>query len=393
MTKTILVLGGGWGGLTAAHALRGAVPEDYRITVIERRQSFVFYPSLNRVIIGEKLDLRTVESPMKNLLQKDIEIVNEEVIRIDPEARTVNTNRQTFQADFLILAMGAELYPEKIPGFSESCLNLFDTNGAFDIHKKLKDFTTGKIVFLITRTPFRCPPAPYEAALLTDWFLRQKGVRQDVEISIYTPERQAMPVAGPEIGAVFSQILKDHNINYFPEHSVTNIHSKSNRIIFSNKAEAAYDLLIGVPPHGAPKSVIDSGLTDASGYIPVHPQTMQLLDNVDELTTRYPQVYAIGDTTAVQLLNGMMLPKAGVFAEEEARVVARNIAAQIRGEKDAASFDGRGVCYVDVGDGLAAAGSGDFYAYPGPFIKLEAPSAEVRNAKHEFERIFEWWFS
>jgi len=394
MSKSILILGGGWGGLTAAHALIGQVPKDYRIAVIEKRQFFVFYPSFLRVIIGEKPDLNKVESPMKNLLRKDIEVINEEVIRINPETRTVYTNAQTLQADYLIIAMGSELYPGNIPGFTASSFNLYDTKAAFDIYQELKNFRKGKIAFLISRTPFRCPPAPYEGAMLTEWFIRQKsGVRQDVEISIYTPEKQPMPVAGLQIGEKFCQILKERNINYYPEHSVTRIDDKSKKIFFSNNAESEYDLLIAVPPHGAPKSIADSGLTDSSGYIPVHPQTMQLLENVDELTTRYSQVYAIGDNTAIRLLNGMMLPKAGVFAEDEAHIVAKNIAAQIKGEKHSALFNGRGICYVDVGDGMAAEGSGDFYAYPAPWITLETPSPEVRKAKHEFERIFELWFS
>ena len=308
MSKTILVLGGGWGGLTAAHALRGMLSPDYRIAVIEKRQSFIFYPSFIRAIIGEKTDLDYVESPLKNLLRKDLEIINEEVIRINPETKTVYTNSQTIEADFIIIAMGAELYPETIPGFKDYSMNLYDTKGAFDIHKKLNNFTKGKIAFLITRTPFRCPTAPYEAALLTAWFMQEKGVRQDVEISIYTQEKQPMPVAGHQIGEAFNQILKSHNINYYPEHSVIKIEGESNKILFSNNKEASYDLLIAVPPHGAPKSIIDSGLIDSTGYIPTHPQTMQILDNTDELTTRYPGVFAIGDIAAIRLLNGRLLP-------------------------------------------------------------------------------------
>ncbi|MDO8994664.1 MAG: FAD/NAD(P)-binding oxidoreductase [Daejeonella sp.] len=398
--KTILVLGGGWGGLTAAHTLRGLVPGDYRIAVIEKRQSFIFYPSFLPVIIGEKVNLDYVESPLKKLLRKDIEIINEDVIRINPETKTVYTNAQTIPCDFLIIATGAELYPDTIPGFNEFCLNLYDTKGAFDIHQKLKNFNKGKIAFLVTRTPFRCPPAPYEAALLTEWFMREKGVRQDVEISIYSPEKQPMPVAGQQIGEAFNQLLKAHHINYYPEHSVTKIEGSSNKILFSpkessgtNNTETSYDLLIGVPPHGAPRSIVDSGLTDSTGYIPVHPQTMQILENTDELTTRYPGVFAIGDITAIRLLNGALLPKGGVFAEEQAHVVARNIVSEIKGEKISAVFNGKGICYVDVGDGLAAEGSGDFYAYPAPYVNLEAPSKEGRKAKHEFERLFEIWFT
>lgn len=390
--KTIIVLGGGWGGLTAAHALRGQVSGDYRVVVIEKRQSFIFYPSFLPVIIGEKTSLDHVESPLKKLLRKDIEIIHEDVIRIDPETKTVYTNAQAISFDFLIIAMGAELYPGTIPGFNEFCLNLYDTQGAFDIHQKIKNFKKGKIAFLVTRTPFRCPPAPYEAALLTEWYMRESGVWKDIEISVYTPEKQPMPVAGPQIGEAFKQILKSHNINYYPEHSVTEIKGDSKKIIFSNNEEAGYDLLIGVPPHGAPKSLVDSGLTDITGYIPVHPQTMQLLEDKNENTTKYPGVFAIGDNAAIQLLNGALLPKGGVFAEEQAHIVARNIVAEIKGEKKSAAFNGKGICYVDVGDGMAAEGSGDFYAYPAPYVTLEAPSKETRKAKHEFERLFETWF-
>lgn len=316
MSKTILVLGGGWGGLTAAHALKGKLLGDYRIAVIEKRQSFVFYPSFLRAMIGETTGLKYIESPLKNLLKKDLEIINEEVIRIDPETKTVYTNAQTIQADYIIIAMGAELYPETIPGFNEHCLNIYDKQGAFDIHEKLKTFTKGKIAFLVTRTPFRCPPAPYEAAMLAEWFIREKGIRNDVEISIYTPEKFPMPSAGEQVGEAFKQILNAHNIQFFPENTVTKI--EDHKIIFSNNKEVSCDLLIGVPPHGAPKAIVESGLTNSSGYIPVHPQTMEMLDNVEELTTRFPGIYAIGDSAGIMLLNGKYLPKGGVFAEEEA---------------------------------------------------------------------------
>lgn len=392
MSKTVLILGGGWGGLTTAHALKGSLPEDWRVLVIEKRPSFVFYPPYLRVIIGEKPDLREVESPMKDLLRKDIEILNDEVIRIHPETRTVQTQTQTLQADHLVIAMGSDLFPEMIPGFREAALNLYDTEGSFRIHHQLKEFRKGKIAVLITRTPFRCPPAPYEAAMLADAFLRERGVRNDVEISIYTPEKQPMPVAGPEVGKMFHGMLLERELHYYPEYSVTRIDPNSRKIFFANEQQADYDLLIGVPPHGAPKAVAESGLTDASGYIPVHPQTMQVVENAEELSVKFPQVYAIGDTTAIRLMNGMMLPKAGVFAEEQAHTVAANISSQVKGEKPTGVFTGRGVCYVDVGNGLAAEGSGDFYAYPAPWIQLQQPSKSGRIAKHEFEKIFENWF-
>lgn len=389
--KTILILGGGWGGLTAAHALKAMLPADYRIAVIEKRKSFIFYPSFIRAIIGEKQDAKHIERSLKTLLRKDLEIINEEVININPNTKTVYTNTQAIQTDFIIIATGAELYPETIPGFNEHCLNLYDTSGAFEIYQKLKSFTSGKIEILVTRTPFRCPPAPYEAAFLTEWFMREKGVRDHVDISVYSPEKYPMPSAGPKVGEIIVQMLIAHNINFFPGQTVRSI--EANKISFADNSEADYDLLIGVPPHDAPKAIVDSGLADATGHIPSHPQTMEILDKIDELTTKYPGVFAIGDIAAIRLLNGTFLPKGGVFAEEQAHVVARNITALINGNKPTAQFNGKGICYVDTGDNMAAQGSGDFYAYPAPIVNLEMPSVESRKAKHEFERIFETWFN
>ena len=156
--------------------------------------------------------------------------------------------------------------------------------------------------------------------------------------------------------------------------------------------EAPYDLLIGVPPHRAPSIVTDAGLTDATGYVPVHPQTMEILSDPDSLETRLPNVFALGDVASIRLLNGMLLPKAGVFAEGQAQVVAAAVAAGIEGGPPAPAFDGHGFCYVEVGDDQAAYGSGDFYAYPGPRVRLEEPTAEARLAKEEYEQLLEAWF-
>jgi sulfide:quinone oxidoreductase len=162
-------------------------------------------------------------------------------------------------------------------------------------------------------------------------------------------------------------------------------------ILFEEK-KVSYDLLVGVPPHRAPAALRDAGLVDSSGYIPVHPQTLELLSDVDTLEVESPGVFAIGDVAAVRLLNSMLLPKAGVFAEGQAQVVAAAIAADVNGQPRPGVYHGHGFCYVDVGDGLAAYGTGDFFAYPGPRVTLEDPSAEGRRAKEEYEDLLDTWF-
>jgi sulfide:quinone oxidoreductase len=187
-------------------------------------------------------------------------------------------------------------------------------------------------------------------------------------------------------------LLDDRGIAFHPEHRVSRIDGTARKVFFDG-AEASYDLLVGVPPHKAPRVVEEAGLTDATGYVPTHPETLEILADPETLTTRYPGVFAIGDITAVRLLNALFLPKAGVFVEAEARVVAQNIAAAVGGRGGLARFDGRGFCYVEVGEGMAAFGSGNFYEYPGPSVALEPPSAQYRRDKEEFERVLDTWFT
>ena len=227
--------------------------------------------------------------------------------------------------------------------------------------------------------------------MLIESLARQRRVRSGTELSLYTPETHPMAVAGPAVGEALESMLAEHGIGYFPEHVVTSVEAES-RIVHFGEATVSYDLLVGIPPHRAPALVRESGLVDDTGYIPVHPQTLEILSDVDTLSTQYPHVYAIGDVTSVRLLNSMLLPKAGVFAEGEAQVVAARIAADIAGEPAPPGFDGTGFCYVEVGDGLAAYGSGDFFAYPGPRVTLDIPNAEARQAKEEYERLLDIWF-
>jgi sulfide:quinone oxidoreductase len=390
--KTTLILGGGWGGLAVAHYLRGLLPPEHRVVVIERNDTFSLCMSNLWIMTGERSYPSDVERQMSKLANKGIEWVHDDVRRIEPDARAVHTNSGVLQGDYLIIALGATLAPDGVPGFTESAHNLYDAQGVLNLRRNLAQFDGGKVLVLITRTPFRCPAAPYEAAFLLDWLFRKKGIRERVELAVYTPEKLPMPVAGPAVGDALRNMLNDRGIAFHPERRVSRIDSASRKAFFDGE-EASYDLLVGVPPHKAPQVVVEAGLTDSTGYIPAHPETLEILSDPDALTTHYPGVFAIGDVTAVRLLNSMFLPKAGVFVEAEARVVAQNVATTIGGEARAIRFDGRGSCYVEVGDGMAAFGSGRFFDYPGPSVTLEPPSAQYRRDKEEFERVLDIWFT
>ncbi len=387
--RTALVLGGGWGGLTAAHHLRDLLSDEHRIVIIERSDTFGFCVSHLWLMTGERSGPEQVRRPMANLKRQGIEWVHAEATSLDPATRTVETSAGRITGDFVVVALGAELAPETVPGFAEHAHNLYDGGGAAALGGVLDRFEGGRIVVLVAGAPFKCPPAPYEAAMLVEDRVRAGGARDRVELSVYTPEAAPMAVAGPAIGETLVAMLGERGIAFHPEHAVTSIEPGSLR--FGDLA-VPFDLLIGVPPHRAPTVVIEAGLVDGSGYVPVHPQTLEILADPDSLETAYPDVYALGDVTAVRLLNGMLLPKAGVFAEGQARVVAAAIAAAIEGRSRPSGFDGHGFCYVEVGDGLAAYGVGDFYAYPGPRVTLEAPTPEARAAKEEYEQLLDAWF-
>lgn len=389
---TTIILGGGWGGLSAAHHLRGLVSSEHRILVIERSTTFSLGVSNLGLMTGERKSVRQIRRDMAKLGHPGIEWVHAEVRGVDPKARTVETDGGTYVGDHLVVALGAELVPDLIPGFEEAAHNLYDAEGAVAIHDQLGRCDGGRIVVLVAGAPFRCPAAPYEAAMLLEAWARAHGIRDRAEIDVYTPEGIPMAVAGPEIGEALRAFMDERGIGHHFNRQVTRVDATSRTIEFE-AGEVAYDLLIGVPPHRAPRALREAGLIDSSGYVPVHPQTLELLSDVDTLTVQYPGVYAIGDAAAVRLLNSMLLPKAGVFAEGEARVVAAAIAAEINGEPRPGVFDGYGFCYVDVGDGLAAYGTGDFYAYPGPRVRMQDPTREGRRAKDEYENLLDTWFT
>lgn len=387
--RTVVILGGGWGGLAVAHALRELLSPEHRVIAVERRSVFSLCVSYLWLMTGEHEGRAVVQRELARLARPGIDWVRANVERIDPAARRVETEAGPLEADYLVIAMGAELTPEMVPGLDEHGFNLYDAEGALAIRDALASLSAGRVLVAVARTPFRCPAAPYEAAMLVESMLRQRGVRERVDIALYTPEKQPMPVAGARVGEALRSMLSDRAIDYRTQRTLSRV--DAGRATFGDEA-VPFDLLLVVPPHRAPPAVAAAGLTDGTGYVPVHPGTLEILSDPETLQTQYPGVFAIGDVTSIRLMNSLLLPKAGVFVEAQARVVAANIAARIRGQEPRARFDGRGFCYVETGEGLAAYGEGDFYAFPEPRVSLAPPSAAHKRAKHEYERVLEAWF-
>ena len=369
-SNEVLILGGGSGGLATAGRLKELLGDKISITVIDKQRSFVMGFSLLRVMTGEKTE-QEVTVPKEKVSQKGIKFINTEVNRIDVNNGIVRTDQGEFVYDYLVVALGAELAPEKIPGF-ESAFHMYTLEDAKKLRDALSSFRGGSIRLVVSSTPFKCPPAPYEAAMLIDDHLRNKGLRDKSDIQIFTPEPQPMPIAGPEVGNTVVSMLNEKGIGFHSNTKVSLIDGSSKQIVFENSSREKYDLLIAIPPHTTPKVIRESGgLADASEWISVDPKNMQ---------TKYDRVYAIGDVAAVKLPSGMMLPKAATFAFGQAEIVASNIASSVLGT-ETRNWDGFGECFIETGSGNAAYGSGSFYSSPKPVINLQIPSKELRERK------------
>jgi sulfide:quinone oxidoreductase len=312
---------------------------------------------------------------MAALAKKGIEWVQGEVQTLDPNTRAVQTSAGTLDGEYVVVALGAERAPQAVPGFAEAALNLYEPDGTLKIRRALADFNGGRIVVLVSRTPFSCPSAPYEAAFLIDSVLREKRIREKSEVASLHARGPADARRGPAVGAL-ARRHAGRTGNRLPEGTDRDEDRPGERRVLFELEETSYDLLVGIPAHRRSEPVREGQLTDASGWVPVDATTLQ---------TRYPGVFAIGDVTAIRLANGMFLPKAGVFADGQARVVAENIAAEITGSKPG-HFNGYGFCYVEVGGGIAAYGAGNFYGLPGPRVTLEQPAERFRKEKEEMER-------
>ncbi len=300
--KTILILGGGIGGIVAASNLRKGLPREHRVVLIEREDQYVFAPSFLWLMVG----LRTrdkISRSFAGLERQGVDHIRGEVAHIDPVRREVEVNGQMLTGDYLVLALGAELAPETIPGLAEAGHNLYALDGAEKLREARLELRQGRMVVLVSAVPFKCPAAPYEAAMLLEYDCRKRKVRDSIAVDIYTPEPSPMPVTGPEISRQVRQMVEEKGMGYHPEHAVTHVEPEVQRIHFANGTTAEYDLLAYVPPHRAPRVVSEAGLTGESGWVPVDRHTLE---------TRFPGVYALGDVTGIMLPMGKPLPKAAL---------------------------------------------------------------------------------
>lgn len=383
--KTIVILGGGVGGLVAANELR-RLGRAHRVVLVERNHEHAFAPSFLWLMTGDRKAAQ-IARPVQALVRRGVDVVHAQALAIDLARRRVETSAQTFDYDYLIVALGAGLAPEAIPGLAEGAQTFYTFEGAAKLHDTLQGFTSGRIAVVVTRLPFKCPAAPYEGAMLLADFFRQRGLRQKVELEVFTPEPQPMPVAGPELGKAVSTMLESRGIAYHPLHQLTAVNVQERELQFGDKGTWRYDLLIAVPPHRSPELVRQAGLANEAGWVPVDPAS---------LSTQHENVYAIGDITAIPLPGRwkpevpLVLPKAGVFAHTQALVVAHRIAGHIAGLKVEETFCGDGFCMLEAGEHEGGFAFGNFFAEPSPQVNLRNLGKSWHVGKILLEK---WWLA
>jgi sulfide:quinone oxidoreductase len=377
-SQTVLILGGGVGGVGAANTLRRRLHRRHRVVLVDREPDFAFAASFLWVMDGTRRPDQ-VTRPLAGLGRRGIEVVRGEVEQVRPEDRGAVVGGRALEASHVVVALGAEFVPEAVPGLREYGHTFCTLDGAVRLRDALAEIRSGRIVILTAAPAYKCPAAPYEAAMLIDALLRRRRVRAAVEIEVHSAEPGPMGVAGPDASAAVREMIEARGVGYRPDHQVARV--SRGMATFTDGATVPFDLLIYVPPIAPPRALRHSGLVDESGWIRVDRHT---------LATRFAGVHAVGDVAVIPLAMGKPLPRAGVFAHGQARAVARNIAATVNGEAPRARFDGHGACFVESGDGRAGFGSGDFFAEPRPEVRMRRPNRLWHAGKVVFEKQVMW---
>ena len=371
----VVVLGAGFGGLELTTRLSEEFGADVDVVLIDRNADFVFGFSKLEVMFG-RASSEQVRHPYRDFVKPGVRFVQSTVRAIDPHTRRVETDDGTFDADILVVALGADLHPEATPGLVEGGHEFYTESGAFALRDVLAAFDGGRVIVAVTSTPFKCPPAPSETALLMHDFLTDRGLREESHISLVMPLPVPIPPS-PDASQALLVAFEERGIDWHPQTLVRELDPARRVAMLGDGAEMPYDLFLGVPTHRVPEVVARSGMT-VDGWIPVDPLTLE---------TQYPGVYAVGDVTSVGT------PKAGVFAEGQAAIAADGISADIRGAGESAQYDGRGMCYLEFGNDQVAKVQVTFVSGQAPRGTLEGPSPELAVEKADFgaSRVQRWF--
>lgn len=364
--KRVVVLGAGFGGLELCTTLSEAVGDELDVTLIDRSDSFVFGFSKLDVMFGRTTG-QAVRLAYSDIAKPGLRVLRETITAIDPEARRVETDAGVHEADALVIALGADYDMDATPGLAEAGNEFYSVAGAERLAGIIPSFAQGHVVIGVCGAPFKCPPAPSECALLLHDELTARGVRDACRISFVMSLSTPVPPS-PETSTALEAEFARRDIEFIGGRRISALDPQRKAVKLDDGSELAFDLFLGVPKHRAAEVVIASGMTE-DGYIPVDSATLK---------TRFDGVYAVGDVATAGV------PKAGVFAEGAARVVAQALIAELCGGPPPERHLGRGTCYIEFGEGRIGGVDIDFLSGPSKTGAFKAPSAALMAEKERF---------
>ncbi len=375
MTEHVVVLGAGFGGLELVSGLSEAIPDKVRITLIDKSDAFMFGFSKLDVMFGRR-EPQDVWNPYSAIDKPGVEFRQEIVTSIDPENRRVVTDAGTYDADILVVALGADYDVAATPGLTEDGYEFYSSAGAERARHALAAFNGGGVIVGVLGPFFKCPGAPFETALLLDHFLSKRGLRESSTIHLVSPMPAPIPISQRTSSAI-TAILEEHGVEYWPGSKVVRLDPEQHVAHIGDGRVLPYDLFLGIPVHCAPEVVVASELVE-DGWIPVDPATF---------ATRFPNVFAVGDVTSAPV------PRAGGIAEGEAATVAKVIISKLNDDSDPLPYDGVAGCYVELGDDLVGRIDVNFLSYDIPVAKFTAPNPALSEEKRQWEstRVHRWF--
>ena len=377
MKTRVVVLGAGFGGLELTTLLSDALGDAIDVVLVDKAGAFVFGFSKLDVMFGRR-SAASVQHVYRDIVKLGVRFVQTTVRSIDPAARRTVTDAGTLEADMLVVALGADYDLAATPGLVEGGSEFYSVPGAFAMPEVLSRFDRGAAIVGVTGKSFKCPPAPSEAALLLHDHLTHRGRRAATAITLVMPFGTPVPPS-PDTSQAILAAFAERGITFVKDNLVKSLDPGRKVAVLSDGIELSYQLFLGIPVHRVPEVVVDAGLAaHAHDWVPVNKHTLE---------TRFPGVYAVGD------VNGVGTPKAGVFAEGAARVVAEAIIARVRGGSPPEAYKGQGSCYVEFGHDQVGRVDVDFLSGPKPTGTFQPPSAALVAEKARFgsSRLRRWF--
>jgi sulfide:quinone oxidoreductase len=366
MKSRVLVLGAGFGGLELCTMLSETLGTSIETTLIDRNESFVFGSSKLDVMY-RRASLDEVRFPYRTFVKPGVRFVRQTITSIDPAAKRVTTDGGVYEADFIVLALGADYDIGATPGLAEVGYEFYSVAGAQRLREALPSFRHGRAIVGVCGVPYKCPPAPSEAALLLHEDLVARGVRSQCEITLVIPADTPVPPS-PDTSQALLAEFAENEIGFVPDRCVSALNAARRTAVMDDVSELPYDLFLGVPKHCVPRVVEASGLTE-NGWVAVDARTLE---------TRCAGVFAIGDVA------NMGTPKAGSFAEGAARTVASRLIAALGGNGTPEAYTGAGACYLEFGGGRVGRVDIDFASGASPGGVVQAPTAVLRGEKAHY---------